>query len=107
MGTPCDCSQGPHAGKVTCEVVGVACSKVFTTAVTSIVGCTLEDATLVAACEAAGLGPEDPLADACAAILGTTVEAACVAIVKQGGSFTSALCKKAAGCGSSETEVVV
>jgi hypothetical protein len=107
IGRPCDCSKGPHSGKLTCEVIKLACNKVFVKAATSIVGCTLEDATVVAACEIAGIGPEDPLADACAAILGTTVEVACVAAIKSGGKFTSQMCRKAAGCDSSETGTVV
>jgi len=105
---PCDCSKGPHSGPITCKVIDAACNKVFTKAVTSIVGCTLEDATIVAACEIAGIGPEDPLADACAAILGTTVEAVCIKTIKAGGKFAASQCKKAAGCRSdSHSDMVV
>jgi len=85
----------------------LACSKLFAKAVTSVVGCTLDDAAVVAACEIAGIGPEDPFADACAAILGITVEAGCVAMVNEGGAFTAAKCKSVAGCDGSEESMVV
>ena len=29
IGRPCDCSKGPHSGKLTCEVIKLACNKVF------------------------------------------------------------------------------
>ena len=41
------------------------------------VDCALADAEVVGACELAGIGPADPLADACAAILATTATYAC------------------------------
>merc|ERR1712007_90581 len=105
VGTPCDCSKGPQANKLDCYIVDKACELVFHSAVTSITGCVLSDATVVAACEAAGLGPADPLADACAAILATTVTVACEAAIKAGGKFVASECKKAAGCPSAELVV--
>jgi len=107
VGHPCDCSKGPHSGPIECKIINLACSKLFAKAVTSVVGCTLDDALVVATCEAVAMGPEDPLGDACAAILGITVEAGCVAMVNKGAAFTAAKCKSVAGCGSEESMVVV
>jgi len=106
-GYACDCSKGPHSGPIECKIINLACSKLFAKAVTSVVGCTLDDALVVATCEAVAMGPEDPLGDACAAILGITVEAGCVAMVNKGAAFTAAKCKSVAGCGSEESMVVV
>merc|ERR1712178_76954 len=77
-----------------------ACRHLFTVAGTSAGACAVDAGEAAAACEAAGLGPEDPLADTCAGILGSTVAGACVAAIKEGGSFTGGQCKQAAGCGS-------
>jgi WD40 repeat protein len=47
-----------------------------------------------------GLGPEDPAADLCAAIMGTVVEVGCLKVVKAGKSFGVDECKAAVGCAS-------
>jgi hypothetical protein len=108
----CDCSKGPHAdadGKdgLWCTIIDDACNALYAVAKTSVAGCTLDAATTIAACEIAGIGPEDPLADACALILGTTVEVACVSAIKAGGKFAAGQCKKIAGCGHTASDMVV
>merc|ERR1712194_764444 len=107
VGTPCDCSKGPDSGPVTCAIIDTACSTIFHSAATSILDCALDDSVVVAACEAAGLGPEDPLADACAAILATTVSYACEQAIKAGGKFAAQQCEKAAGCSGESVQLVV
>lgn len=94
-------------GHFTCLVIKEACSHLFKAGVTSIARCKLEDAEVVAACEAVGLGPEDPLADTCSGILGSTVADACAAAIREGGSFTGSKCQQAAGCSSLVNDVVV
>jgi len=70
--------------------------------VVSTAGCIADDAAVVATCEAAGLGPEDPMADTCAAVFATVFTTACKAAIKAGekglGEFGKAACKDAAGC---------
>jgi len=82
-----------------CPVVRGACGIVCSTAgaITSDVGCAAAASGWIAACEAIGGGPEDPLADACAGLSGT-IGSACIAVVGAGGPFTSFACSKALGC---------
>lgn len=87
-----------EANGLGCDVIGTVCNVVFSSVATSALGCTEDSALVVAACEAALLGPEDPLADTCAALLGGICEVSCIAAVAAGGSFSAHSCKKAAHC---------
>jgi len=60
--------------------------------------CAEFDAEAVAACEAAGLGPEDPLADTCAAAIATGLTFACKQAVKAAGNQLADLVIEKAGC---------
>jgi len=85
-----------HSG-LSCSTLDSACGAVFnaeTVAITSFTGCTLSAAGIAAACELAGLGPEDPFADACAAALGFAFETGCLVTVGVGGVFGKATCSK-------------
>lgn len=82
-------------------MIDLACDALFKDAVDSKALCLVDTAEAVATCEAVGLGPEDPLADACAFVLGTVVTTACEAAVSKGVKFGKAQCKTAAGCSSS------
>ena len=66
--------------------------------VTSAIGCTATTAGVAGACEAIGMGPEDPFADGCAVVLGVSFEAACVTVVKSGAAFGVSQCLSHLGC---------
>jgi hypothetical protein len=53
----------------------------------------------VGVCEAAGLGPEDPFADVCAAAVKVTVTKACEKALKALGKYTNEMCNGDMGCG--------
>lgn len=86
-------------------MIGAVCKKLFKKSVATQVECVEEAAEALGVCEAVLLGPEDPLADACAAIMATVVEASCYLAIKEGGKFAAKDCQKAAGCKGSELEV--
>ena len=60
--------------------------------------CTLKASEAAGICELAGLGPEDPAADACALALASALNGACIAAVKEGGEFTQGELLKHTGC---------
>ena len=76
-----------------CCIIDGACSGV----IGQSAGCAVIDTEWVALCEAAGGGPEDPLADACAA-MAVPVALACSSAVSTSIGFQLSDCKKAAGC---------
>lgn len=82
-----------------CPIMKTSCSLVFSEAADNEADCQLDTAEADGACEAAGAGPEDPLADTCAAAFTTTIEIACTSAVKAGDKFGSAQCDDAVGCG--------
>ena len=61
--------------------------------------CVADDTAIAAACEAVGLGPEDPAADVCAVLLDVAFETACTIAVKEGSALTSSAVKNALHCG--------
>jgi hypothetical protein len=67
-------------------------------AVTSQGMCAGFDVAADAACEAAGGGPEDPFADACAIALDVALTAACEEAIKHGGKMTAAMVDAKLGC---------
>ena len=73
----------------------VACGVLADMTVTNIAECTGLDLLVEAACVAAGLGPEDPIGDACAVGMGIAFETACVsAIESAAGEFGEEICKE-------------
>ena len=76
-----------------CCIIDGACSGI----IGQSAGCGAIDTEWVALCEAAGGGPEDPLADACAA-MAVPVGYACSSAVSTSNGFQLSDCKKAAGC---------
>ena len=84
------CSLTLQAAEI---VVGKIGSKI-----TSKAGCVDFDVAGASACEAAGLGPEDPLADACAVTIAAGFQVACSTAVAAGANLTGAALKKALGC---------
>jgi len=60
--------------------------------VTSAIGCTATAAGVAGACETIGMGPEDPFADGCAAVLSVAFEAACTTVVNEGSAFGVSEC---------------
>jgi len=73
---------------------GAACSVLDDMVISNVVECTGADFLVEAACEAAGFGPWDPLADACAVGMGIAFEAACVSAIKAGLDFDGPYCEK-------------
>ena len=55
---------------------------------------------VAATCEAVGMGPEDPMSDACAGLLASAFEGLCVAALHELGTFAGDMCAKAMGCWS-------
>merc|ERR1739848_145059 len=82
-----------------CGVIGQVCKRIFLHAADSVAACTPDAGEVALACEAVLLGPEDPAADACAAVLAIVAEGACVSAVRHGARFTASQCKQAANCG--------
>lgn len=76
------------------EIYGCdAAVELFTTA-TTVVACQNQITACVAACEAAGLGPEDPASDVCAAAICPGLYNQCVAYVEgTGQAVTAATCQ--------------
>jgi hypothetical protein len=74
-----------------CDFVNGVC-KLAGNTITTAAGCTATAAGVAGACEVVGLGPEDPFADGCAAVLGVAFEATCKTIVDEGVSFGKAQC---------------
>ena len=63
-----------------CSFVNGIC-KLAGNGITSAIGCTATAAGVAGACEAIGMGPMDPFADGCAAVLSVSFEATCVTVV--------------------------
>jgi len=91
----------PGPGSLSCFVIKKACNVIAGKAISSIVECQELVAEAAGICEAVGLGPEDPFADICAATIGTLIETACVAAVKEGKQFGANECIAAANCATS------
>merc|ERR1712096_144567 len=83
-----------------CDVIKSASSSIVGSGlkVASQGACIAGDAAVAGACEVAGIGPEDPMADVCAAILATAFEVACTAAIAEGGTLTADALSKQAGC---------
>jgi hypothetical protein len=79
----------------------MACQKLIgDKGVRTLAECTKLAGEAVLACETVGLGPEDPLADLCAAALGAGFEVGCTAAVEAGRTVTINTCMGFAGCNS-------
>ena len=76
-----------------CKQTCWALFHVFKITINNLAGCDIGDASVVAACEAAGLGPEDPLADACAIGFGWAFNHECKKLMDEGLSMTYDACK--------------
>merc|ERR1712034_66908 len=83
-----------------CEVIKSASSSIVGSGlkVATQGACVAGDVAVGGACEVAGIGPEDPLSDVCAAILATAFEVACTAAISEGGTLTADALSKQAGC---------
>lgn len=75
-----------------CKETCWALFHVFKITINNLAGCDIGDASVVAACEAAGLGPEDPLADACAFGFGWAFNKECKHLMDEGLSMTYDAC---------------
>lgn len=101
-GTPAGQSNCPHAGfSLSCFIVKGVCDTIGAMHIDSTAGCAEMAVSAASICEAVGLGPEDPVADLCAAIVGGAIEDACKEVVQQGQKLSAAECKRAAGCATS------
>lgn len=86
-------------GAAYCAIMRSSCDVIFSTAADSEVDCSVDTAEADAVCEAMGAGPEDPLADACAAAFTGIIMTTCTEAVKAGESFGTSQCEDAVGCG--------
>ena len=77
-----------------CKGACWALFEVFKITIKSTHGCEVADESIVAACKAAGGGPEDPLADWCAVAFTTAFNAACDHLVDEGIDMDYDSCKK-------------
>merc|ERR1712048_1196283 len=84
--------------KAKCPMFKMACEGLFKRAMTTQSECVEAAGEAVGECEAAGAGPEDPAADACAAAMSGTVEAACAMAVKGGKDFGVHECMHVLDC---------
>merc|ERR1719150_2048327 len=96
--------ESTGTGGVSCTIYEDVCDGVFDVVgeIASKWECVASDAGIAAACEAAGLGPEDPLADACAITFASVFEVACTAAIDKAKSFGKPECIAASGCSSAE-----
>lgn len=85
-------------GKFICDIIDPACKWLVGEGVDEVVECTVDATEAGAACEIVGLGPEDPFADVCAAMLSSALEGACVAAVSKGETWGTNQCESACGC---------
>lgn len=97
LGTPCDCSKPPSGGSA-CEIIDKVCDTIFEHPAKTKAACVLDAAAAAGVCETVGLGPENPLADVCAFVLGGAVGVACEKLVDTGLQFGADKCKQIAGC---------
>lgn len=93
----------PGPSDLSCTIINGVCDIIAGKASTSAFDCAVLTTEGAAWCQAVGLGPEDPWADACSVAVGTTLEVACTQALKQVGKFAASECKKAAGCDISTT----
>ena len=61
--------------------------------------CAVDTGLILAACQIAGGGPEDPISDICSASMGVYFTAACLAVVRANEQFGAEKCKQDI-CGS-------
>lgn len=99
-GTPAGQSGCPRPGPddLSCNIIGQVCSLIAQKAISSLGACTTLAAEGAGLCQAVGLGPADPWADACSAVIAGAIKVGCDQIVKELGQFGAQECTKAAGC---------
>jgi hypothetical protein len=86
-------------GEKLCKIVQKAADKIVGTGeISDLAGCTELGAAAAGACELAGLGPEDPLSDVCAGVLGVAGKVACDKMVSSGADFGINSLLAAVGC---------
>lgn len=81
-----------------CEVIKLAAKALVSEDITTDSGCALLGTKAVLECETAGDGPEDPVADLCAAAISGTGVAACESAISNGGTFDAASLESDCGC---------
>ena len=86
-------------GEKLCKIVQKAADDIVGTGeISDLAGCTELGAAAAGACELAGLGPEDPLSDVCAGVLGVAGKVACDKMVSSGADFGINSLLAAVGC---------
>ena len=81
-----------------CEVISGAAKELILEDVTDDAGCALLGTYASLQCEAAGGGPEDPAADACAVAISSVVVASCEVTVEKGDTYSAKDLESDCGC---------
>lgn len=102
-GTPAGQSGCPKPGPtfLTCAVVKGICDTIGKQNIVTDAECEAIADGAGSTCEIVGLGPEDPLADICLAVVRGAIKDGCKEVVKQGEKYGVSECKSAAGCATS------
>lgn len=99
-GTPAGQSGCPKPGPsdLSCNIISQVCTLIAKKAISSLGACTELAGEGAGLCQLVGLGPEDPWADACSAVIAGAIKIGCDEVVKEAGQFGANECTKAAGC---------
>jgi len=88
----------PGPGDLSCFVISKVCDLIANQNITTSMGCHGLAAEGVGLCQTVGLGPEDPWADICSAVIAGVIEVGCNKAVDAARQYGAEECKRAAGC---------
>lgn len=99
-GTPVGQSECPKPGPddLSCNIISKVCDVIAEEAIVTLEGCTTLAVEGAVLCETVGLGPENPWADICAAVVGAAIKMGCDKAIEAAEEFGADGCKRAANC---------